>query len=80
MKSLQHNRRIFHYSERFPCFDSADYLHERRRSHWIYLRLGRRLICLSYADQTAGLKIDPKVSYIPQSHRDAMEKAGFPAE
>ena len=32
-----HGRRVLHLKERFPCFDSWDYLNEKRYYHWYFV-------------------------------------------
>ena len=72
-----YGRKVFHYSERFPCFDSYDYLHDHRRFHWFFIRQEDRLIRLCYADSSNILHISTDVAVIEEKCWSAMTEAGF---
>ena len=72
-----YGRKVFHYFERFPCFDSYDYLCDHRRFHWFYLLEGEKLFRVYYADGSNILKISSDVAVIEEKCWNAMKKAGF---
>lgn len=43
-------RQVLCFRERFPCFDSYDFLHEDRYYRWCLIREGDRVTMVSYAD------------------------------
>ena len=43
-------RQVLCFKERFPCFDSYDYLHENRYYRWCLIREGDKLTVVAYAD------------------------------
>lgn len=45
-----HGHIVAEVSERFPCFDSYDYINEHRYYHWFYLIEGGKLWHIYYAD------------------------------
>lgn len=61
-----HGREVFEYKERFPCFDSFDYLHENRYFRWFYILDGDRLFCLYCADDRDELEITEDVRRIKE--------------
>jgi len=46
-----YGRDVFAEWERFPCFDSYDYLYEHRYYRWFYIRDNDRLTCVYYEDE-----------------------------
>ncbi len=45
-------RPVLYLDERYPCFDSSDYLHENRFYRWFYLRSGDRLTVVYVEDDS----------------------------
>lgn len=59
-----HGRNVLHIRERFPCFDSGDYLHENRYYHWVYLAVENRLYCVYYEDEGRQITVTEDVDTI----------------
>ena len=66
-----YGREVFAFRERFPCFDSYDYLYEHRYFRWFYIREGDSLYCVYYVDEQRTVKITDDVRRIEK--RDAWE-------
>ena len=66
-----YGREVFAFRERFPCFDSYDYLYEHRYFRWFYIREGDSLYCVYYVDEQKTVKITDDVRRIEK--RDAWE-------
>ena len=47
-----YGRDVLMIAERFPCFDSSDYLYEDRYFRWFFLCEGGKLTCVYYTDKT----------------------------
>lgn len=47
-----YGREVFCVSERFPCFDSSDFLHENRFYRWFFLRENGKLWRIFSIDET----------------------------
>ena len=61
-----YGREVFAEWERFPCFDSYDYLHEDRYYRWFYIRSGDQLSCVYYADERNKLEVTSDVKRLPE--------------
>ena len=61
-----YGRSVFAFKERFPCFDSYDYLHEDRYYRWFYIRSGDQLSCVYYADERNKLEVTSDVKRLPE--------------
>jgi len=61
-----YGREVFAEWERFPCFDSYDYLYENRYYRWFYIRSGDRLTCVYYADERKQIEITEDVKKLPE--------------
>ena len=72
-----YGRKVFAYKERFPCFDSYDYKHEKRYYHWAYLTHWNRLICVYFEDGDRCAEVTVDVDEVPGEHFEAMVKAGL---
>lgn len=60
-----YGREVFAEWERFPCFDSYDYLYENRYYRWFYIRSGDRLTCVYCEDQRGKVEITEDVKKLP---------------
>lgn len=67
-----YGRDVFGYKERFPCFDSYDYLYEHRYFRWFYIREGDSLCCVYYEDERDSVEVTEDVSCI---HKERAWKA-----
>lgn len=52
-----HGRKVLCYRERFPCFDSYDYLHEHRFYRWFFLKEKGKLIRVYTADESGWIYV-----------------------
>lgn len=46
-----YGREVAYLGERFPCFDSFDYAHEKRYYRWFFLRENDKLTRVFYTDE-----------------------------
>lgn len=70
--------RIFaEIKERFPCFDSFDYLTERRYFHWLYLTENGALFLVYYEDQNDMVIITEDVKEIQGGNWREMVRLGW---
>ena len=69
-----HGREVICLKERFPCFDSYDYLYENRYYRWFYIRSGDRLACVYYADQRQNMEVTEDVKKLPERCWKAIEE------
>ncbi len=72
-----YGQKVFTCKERYPCFDSADFLHEKRYYHWVYLTGGGKLVCVYYDDDDRLVTVTEDVAKVPGEHFKAMEEAGL---
>lgn len=47
-----YGRDVLALKERFPCFDSSDFLHEKRYFRWYFLCVNGKLTCVYHTDDT----------------------------
>lgn len=59
-----YGRHVLCYRERFPCFDSFDYLHEHRYYRWYFLRENGKLTRIYTEDESGWLHITEDVEYV----------------
>ena len=52
-----YGREVFAEWERFPCFDSYDYLYENRYYRWFFIRNGDQLTGIYYTDEQKKIEI-----------------------
>ncbi len=69
-----YGREVFAYKERFPCFDSFDYLHENRYFRWFYIRQADKLCCVYLADGRGTVKVTEDVRFIKDDAWKAMQE------
>lgn len=67
-----YGREVFAEWERFPCFDSYDYLYENRYYRWFFIREGDRLVCVHYTDGQDQVSITDDVYKLTQRCWKAM--------
>lgn len=56
-----YGRDVLVLTERFPCFDSADYLYEDRRFRWFFLCHKGKLTCVYHTDKTPTVTVTEDV-------------------
>lgn len=57
-----YGREVFAEWERFPCFDSYDYLHEHRYYRWFFIRTDNQLTCVYYEDEQGNVEVTEDVN------------------
>lgn len=72
-----YGRRVFEVKERFPCFDSYDYLHENRYYRWFYIQEDGMLCCIYHADQRDTIKVTENAAKVNERSFKAMKEAGY---
>lgn len=72
-----YGREVFAWKERFPCFDSYDYLHENRYFRWFYIREAGRLCCVYLADGRGTVEVTEDVRFIKDEAWKAMQEANW---
>ena len=75
-----YGREVFAQWERFPCFDSYDYLHENRYYRWFYIRSGDQLTCVYYEDQQDRIEITEDVAKLPRRCWEAIQQMNWQIE
>lgn len=59
-----YGREVLAEWERFPCFDSYDYLYENRYYRWFFIREGDTLTCVDYTDERNVITVTEDVGSI----------------
>lgn len=72
-----YGREVFAEWERFPCFDSYDYLYENRYYRWFYIREGDKLTCVYYKDEQKTIHVTEDVRRMRDRCWKAMQKANW---
>ena len=60
-----YGREVFAEWERFPCFDSYDYLYENRYYRWFFIRSDDQLTLVHYTDERNKIEITEDVKKLP---------------
>lgn len=69
-------RPVLMVKERFPCFDSADYLYENRYYRWFYLMYKDTITCVYYEDGSRTVKVTEDVRVIEGRIWKQVEQSG----
>ena len=56
-----YGREVFAVRQKFPCFDSYDYLHEHRYYRWWFIRQGNVLTRIYHTDETGQISVTEDV-------------------
>lgn len=75
-----YGREVFAEWERFPCFDSYDYLYENRYYRWFYIRSGDQLTCVYYEDQQDKIEVTEDVRKLPSRCWKAIQELKWQIE
>lgn len=75
-----YGRRVFCVRERFPCFDSYDYLNENRFYRWWFIREGNVLTRIHVTDGQGGIFVTEDVAELENNCWDAMRYHGYCCE
>lgn len=71
-----YGRDVIEIRERFPCFDSHDFLHENRYYRWFYLIENEMLYCVYYEDEGTFVTVTKDVARISSSVYKVMHLFG----
>ena len=72
-----YGRQVFEVTERFPCFDSYDYLNEDRYYRWFYIQEDGKLCCVYHADSRKEIKVTEDVEKVNDRSFKAMKEADY---
>ena len=75
-----YGREVFAQWERFPCFDSYDYLYENRYYRWFYIRNNDQLTCVYYTDERNKIEVTEDVKKLPQRCWEAIDECKWQME
>ena len=75
-----YGRDVFAEWERFPCFDSYDYLHEHRYYRWFYIRNNDQLTCVYYTDERNKIEVTEDVKKLPRRCWEAIDECKWQME
>lgn len=71
-----YGRDVLALTERFPCFDSEDFLHEKRYFRWYFLCRDGRLTCVYHADETPTVTVTEDVLDVEDRCWEEMKRWG----
>lgn len=69
-----YGRDVLVLTERFPCFDSADYRNEKRYFRWYFLCRNGRLTCVYHTDGTPAVTVTEDVRDMEDDCWERMRK------
>lgn len=69
-----YGRQVLCYRERFPCFDSYDYLHEHRYYRWFFLKENGKLTRIYTADESGWIHITEDAENIESKCVELMKR------
>lgn len=68
-----YGREVLYMAERFPCFDSYDYLYETRKYHWYFIKEGGKLTRIYHADGSGTVQVTEDVRDLENKCIDQMK-------
>lgn len=69
-----YGREVLCFWERFPCFDSYDYLYEDRYYRWFFIRQDDKVTLVYCADTQPGIEVTEDVQEISTKWWDEIQK------
>lgn len=72
-----YGRSVLALWERFPCFDSYDYLYENRYYRWFFLQENGKLTRIFYTDERKEIHITEDVCNLESKCWEQMQKLGY---
>ena len=72
-----YGRKVLCTKEKYPCFDSYDYLHENRYFRWYFIRVGNSVSQLFVADDRSKMYVTEDVQNIECWAWGRMKATGF---
>lgn len=72
-----YGRQVLCYQERFPCFDSFDYLHEHRYYRWYFIMEDGKLTRVYSADESGWIFVTEDVENVERKCAELLKKHGW---
>ncbi len=72
-----YGRKVLCIEERFPCFDSYDYLYENRYYRWYFIRRGNSLSRVFVTDEQDKVFVTEDVENVDSEAWEQMRQTGF---
>lgn len=72
-----YGRKMLHFKERYPCFDSFDYMTEDRYYHWCLFKVDDRLTSVYYGDDSNWGEVVEDVGSVREKWAEEMKKIGW---
>lgn len=72
-----YGRQVYCYRERFPCFDSYDYLNEKRYYRWFLIYQDGRLTRIYAEDERPAIYVTEDVAFLEDKLWEQLESSGF---
>lgn len=72
-----YGREVFCVAERFPCFDSYDFLYEKRCYRWFYIREQGKLTCIYHIDEAETFTVTEDMEMLGQNSWNCMLSEGY---
>ena len=72
-----YGRQVLYLSERFPCFDSYDYIYETRRYRWFFIKERGKLTRVYCADERGTIQVTEDVQNLENRCREQMQKLNW---
>ena len=72
-----YGRQVYCYQERFPCFDSYDYLHEKRCYRWFFIYQDGRLTRIYTEDEQPAVCVTEDVAFLENQFWEKLEGSGY---
>lgn len=69
-----YGREVICLKERFPCFDSYDFLHEDRYYRWFFLRRHGKLTMVYFRDEGKTVEVTEDVSKVKAWQWESIQK------
>lgn len=72
-----YGREVLYLAERFPCFDSEDFLYEKRFYRFFFLREGEKLTRVQYTDESNTVTVTEDVANLERQWMEKFQSLGY---
>lgn len=72
-----YGREVLYLRERFPCFDSEDFLYEKRFYRFFFLREGEKLTRVQYTDESNTVTVTEDVANLERQWMEKFQSLGY---
>ena len=72
-----YGREVLCYKNRFPCFDSYDYMNEHRYYRWFFLRHNGKLVRVYAADESGWIYVTEDVKNVERECAEQLKHYGW---